>query len=78
MVAPGLIPEIPNRTSGAKILVAYCVATWLNASSKYNVWFETIDRPLENALRSLVPVMAIPGSLVVAALRGSVVGLEPT
>jgi hypothetical protein len=74
---------MPNRTSGAKILVAGIspdrgMVTWLTASSRYNVWFETTDRPLVNALRSRVPVIAIPGSLVVAGLSGSVVGLEPT
>ena len=37
VVEAGVVPEMPYRTSGAKILVAYCVATWLNASRRYNV-----------------------------------------
>ena len=33
----GFTPEIPYRISGAKILVAGFVATWLNESRRYNV-----------------------------------------
>ena len=37
VVEAGLVPEMPYRTSGAKILVGYCVVLWLNESSRYNV-----------------------------------------
>jgi hypothetical protein len=38
----------------------------------------TIDKPLVNVLRSLVSVIATPGSLDVEGESGSVAGFEPT